>query len=335
MSEPYKQIGGGDINEKKRKSQSAVKELVEEAYPTSFNPLKRSHLMHAVEGLNRYPNYLSRWADDEITQLEKSLTESLNQVRKQKQDTQEKRQALKRLVDQVWTSEPLYQNLLKIPESWQQVKDEILHPSASKEIFRSKSFVVNKNNTSVPTVQDVIAGECQVELNTGYLQELMEEEMYDVYSFPLLAPSFCSNVQHFIKRIIKELDENPEFASLNRSMIRDLDNLGLKWLNDLLFHLILRPISRHLYIETEMKGGDLDWRQGYIAAYSASPTDSKPRQRLVPHTDDSEVTLNVCIGEKFQGGRLQFWGLRGTPEAGTLLGNYCPEIGRALIHSGR
>jgi hypothetical protein len=163
----------------------------------------------------------------------------------------------------------------------------------------------------------------------------MEEEMFDVYSFPLLAKSFCSKLQKYIQRIIKELEENSEFSWLTRGSTKDLDNLGLQWLNSLLFHLVVRPMSQHLYMETETSGGDLDWRQGYIAAYSADPTDTKPRQRLVPHTDDSEVTLNVCVGEKFDGGLLQFWGLRGTSEAGTLVGDYDPVVGRALLHSGR
>ena len=94
-------------------------------------------------------------------------------------------------------------------------------------------------------------------------------------------------------------------------------------------------MSSHLFKTTEMGEGDLDFRHGYIAAYSAKPTDTKPRQRLVPHTDDSEVTLNLCIGEQFEGGELQFWGLRGTADEGTLVGNFRPQIGRALLHAGR
>jgi hypothetical protein len=106
-----------------------------------------------------------------------------------------------------------------------------------------------------------------------------------------------------------------------------------------MLHLILRPMSAHLYQETENMGkaGDLDWRQGYVTAYSVSPTQSKPRQRLVPHTDDSEVTLNICLGDVFEGGLLHFWGLRGSQDSGgsTHSGEYQPQVGRALLHSGR
>jgi predicted 2-oxoglutarate/Fe(II)-dependent dioxygenase YbiX len=49
-----------------------------------------------------------------------------------------------------------------------------------------------------------------------------------------------------------------------------------------------------------------------------------------------EVTLNVCLGDKFDGGNLHFWGLRGEHVGGNkLLGEYQPEVGRAVIHSGR
>jgi hypothetical protein len=107
------------------------------------------------------------------------------------------------------------------------------------------------------------------------------------------------------------------------------------WLNDLLFHLVLRPISRQLYQETETLLGDLHWRQGYIAAYSASPSPTEPRRRLVLHTDDSEVTLNTNIDDVFEGGLLERRGLRGMADAGDLYGEYQPQIGRALIHAGR
>ena len=107
-------------------------------------------------------------------------------------------------------------------------------------------------------------------------------------------------------------------------------------INNLLFHLIIQPISRHLYKDIETIE-DLDWRQGYVAGYSASPTaqHATPRQRLVSHTDDSEVTMNVCIGEDFEGGALQFRGLRGTTDGVELMGHFQPILGTALIHAGR
>jgi hypothetical protein len=336
MSDPSQKIGGGAINEKKRllDNNDETTDQTEREF-SAFDPNRRSHLMHAIEGLDRYPNYLSRWSETDISLLEKSLQNQLSLVKTQKLQIQERREALEKLVEQVCEKEPIWREFLSAPETWEDIKSNILDARASKAIFRSKTFQISRNNTSIPSVQDVIRGEAKTDLDAGHLETLMEEEMFDVYSFPLLAPSFCSKLQKYVQRIIKELEENPEFAWLTGGSIKDLDNLGLQWLNSLLFHLVVRPMSQHLYMESETGGGDLDWRQGYIAAYSADPTNTKPRQRLVPHTDDSEVTLNVCVGDTFDGGLLQFWGLRGTSEAGTLVGDYDPVVGRALIHSGR
>ena len=152
-------------------------------------------------------------------------------------------------------------------------------------------------------------------------------------------------------RELSALAESDEFShlQLGRRPI-DLDTIGLGWITDLLFHLFIQPISRHLFATTEKLVVDdtagglesspiLDWRQGYVAGYSANPLGSKgaTRHRLVPHTDDAEVTLNCCLGEEtFVGGNVEFSGLRGTAEEGELIGKVQrPNIGTALLHSGR
>eukprot|EP00980_Cylindrotheca_fusiformis_P023016 scaffold10054_cov140-Cylindrotheca_fusiformis.AAC.7 len=335
MSNPSQRIGGGAINEKKRSFDGKGNANGRTKIVSAFDPLNRSHLMHAIEGLDRYPNYLSRWSENEISLLEDSLQHQLSLVKSQKQQIQERREALRTVVDQICEKEPAWGDFLAPPVTWEDVRSNILDTRASNTIFRSRHFQVNKKNTHIPSVEDVIQGKTKIDLDAGHLETIMDEELFDVYSFPLLAPSFCCKLQCYVQRVIKEIEENSDFKWLTAGSIRDLDNLGLPWLNSLLLHLVVRPITEHLYKESEIGGGDLDWRQGYIAAYSADPTDTKPRQRLVPHTDDAEVTLNVCIGEKFDGGLLQFWGLRGTPEAGRLVGDYKPTIGRALLHSGR
>mmetsp|Transcript_38688 Transcript_38688/g.84053 ORF Transcript_38688/g.84053 Transcript_38688/m.84053 type:complete len:216 (-) Transcript_38688:56-703(-) len=164
----------------------------------------------------------------------------------------------------------------------------------------------------------------------------MEQEMFDVYSFPLLSTEFCRRVRNLIRRTVSD-GEKEEFKHLNlgRRPV-DLDTVGLGWVNDLLFHLVIRPLSQLLFTETEKFQG-LDWRQGYIAGYSVNPSApaATPRQRLVSHTDDSEVTLNIGLGDEFEGGALHFRGLRGTDEEGRLLGEFKPQLGTALLHAGR
>jgi hypothetical protein len=135
----------------------------------------------------------------------------------------------------------------------------------------------------------------------------MDEELPDVFSFPLLALDFCLDLCAYIQALSR-LDGRIGRRTMN------LDTIGLSLLNDLLLAL---PIARHLLTTTEMGDSDLDWQNGCIAGYSAEPLAEAAtrRDQLVTHTDDSEVTLNVCLGEPdFVGGLLEFRGLRGTAE---------------------
>jgi hypothetical protein len=334
-------VGGGAINEKRR---SVLQQTVfadpkarqdghhpQEGISSRYNPTKiKSHLGHALEGMDRYPNYLSRWSLEDTESLERALEVQLENVRAQKLQVMERRRSMHQLVSKLAAQDKRWESFLEPPRTWQEIQSTILDPRAAHAIFQSKQFRRGKHNNKMPSVQDVLSGKTTVELDAGYLQELMDEEISDVYTFPLLSKEFCKRLEEYV-RAVMSLTDTAEFEHLQ---IKDLDTVGMGWINDLVFHLVMRPISRHIYKETEAKG-DLDWRQGYIAAYSASPSKAKPRQRLVSHTDDSEVTLNICIGDVFEGGLLAFRGLRGDSDAGALGGDYQPQIGRALLHAGR
>jgi len=325
--DPWKEIGGGAVNEKKRLHAANLPPSESHYDPSQV----RSHLWHALEGLDRYPNYLSRWNDDDIDQLEKSLELQLNKVRQQRQSVQKRRHGIDKLVEKLLKQDGSgrWSELLKPPSDWNQVKSRILNPVASKTIFGSRMF-----KKSAPTVEEVMNGQVSVELDVGLLEVLMDEELYDVYSFHLLSKDFCQDVREYVIALAA-LGQDKEYEDLyvGRRPL-DLDTMRLGWVNDLLFHLFMRPISRHLFQSTETLD-DLDWRQGYVAGYSAHPAEGKPRNTLVTHTDDSEVTLNICIGEDFEGGALEFRGLRGGDHQGELVGTYEPQLGKAVIHAGR
>ena len=326
VSEDAVVVGGGAINEKDRNVNERNPILEHGKTERSFDPSNhRSHLWHALEGLDRYPNYLSRWQEDDMVELEKALEKQLQKVRDQKKAVLERRQGIHTMMKHL---DPKY--ALSLPQSWDEVRD-ILDPIAAKAIFKSSWY-----RQEQPSLQDVLSGKSQVDLDAHLLEGLMEQELFDVYSMPLLSRAFCDKLRNFVQAV-SNLGEAAEFADLivgKRPV--DLDTVGLSWINDLLLHLIIRPLSRHLYKDSETID-ELDWRQGYVAGYSAKPSssDATPRQRLVTHTDDSEVTLNLCIGDDFDGGALQFRGLRGSDEAGQLIGEFQPIQGTALIHAGR
>ena len=53
------------------------------------------------------------------------------------------------------------------------------------------------------------------------------------------------------------------------------------------------------------------------------------------HTDDSDVTLNVCLGQDFSGAGLTFCGDVGDADHRALSHRYSHVPGRALLHLGR
>lgn len=71
------------------------------------------------------------------------------------------------------------------------------------------------------------------------------------------------------------------------------------------------------------------------------PSKNVTRNALIPHTDDAEVTLNVCLADGFTGGALRFHGKRDDsrvfgpseiPEPHQF--DYVHTLGRALFHLG-
>ena len=77
---------------------------------------------------------------------------------------------------------------------------------------------------------------------------------------------------------------------------------------------------------------------GYASKGAISSADTASllsRTALVPHTDDSEVTLNVCLGREFQGGVLRLKGLRSGAGEGQVQADIVPSAGRAVLHLGQ
>jgi len=159
-----------------------------------------SHHLHALVGLDRYPNYLSRWSLQDIHSLEKSMLKQLQKVKDQKHSIEQQRQFLTELIDDVLehdkNSEEDYldlQSLLNVPMSWDQIREEMLDPHASQVIFNSKWFSKTKN---IPTVNQVIHGEIDIHLDDFLLESWMDQEMFDIYSFPLLSKNVGEKESH-------------------------------------------------------------------------------------------------------------------------------------------
>ena len=373
MDSSSEQLGGGSINEKQRTlgygANNAYNNEVEENWDPS-NHL--SHLLHSIAGLDRYPSYLSRYDESDMTAIENALEQTLNDVKQQKERVLQRRNGIRELVENYNnalinpstthdddqapsdSNDVLQISSLLPPKSWSQLKS-VLSDEAFQVLYASIISSSKSTKQNIPTLYDVINGKFAVQLDPALLQDWMSQECFDVYSFPLLNKDFCTRLRRTIIELSK-LGESSQYCSLllGRRPV-DFDTVGLNWISDMLLHCFILPISRHLFATTEKLLSDddasydinnnktksiLNWRQGYVAGYSANPqggANAATRHRLVPHSDDSEVTLNCCLGEDdFEGGSVQFYGLRGTPDEGKLLGEIeRPDVGKAIIHAGR
>lgn len=337
-----KMVGGGAINEKKRRNGNYGVDVLcadnEKSVSSSFDRTSISHRLHAMVGLDRYPNYLLRWNNiDDIEELEASLESQIEMVRNQKQLLEERKNLASNLIKCIQEADSDHlSKYLKQPNSWEELIS-YFHPLAVKAIFNKRFFKKNPNLT----VQSVCKRGCpEINLDPGPLEALIDLEPCDVYSFLLLSDEICHALVEMSKKIsaasVSESDESRQRLG-NRPVTLDLDQFGLEWLNNVLFNVVIRPLSRLLFAGQEFKG-ELDWRQGYIAGYSSKPSKEAGiiRNHLVSHTDDSELTFNLCLGEKgFDGGDLVFDGLRGEPEQYKRHGTYSPQIGKAILHAGK
>ena len=121
------------------------------------------------------------------------------------------------------------------------------------------------------------------------------------YAVPLLVPAACERWLAEIAQARMQLEEREPPNSMHEHGV-DLVKLGFGPRIDALLER-LRPLLARLY--RPFDGGELDGHHSYLVEYGPDLDES-----LAWHADDSEVTLNLCLGEEFTGAELTFLGLR-------------------------
>ena len=89
----------------------------------------------------------------------------------------------------------------------------------------------------------------------------------------------------------------------------------------------MQPVARHLFGEV---GVQLDRHHSFIVAYQVDQD-----LGLDMHTDDSDVTFNVCLGKDFEGAGLQFCGIMGQANHRHHSLVYQHVKGHCVVHLGR
>ncbi|GJU53923.1 uncharacterized PKHD-type hydroxylase-like protein [Tanacetum coccineum] len=164
----------------------------------------------------------------------------------------------------------------------------------------------------------------------------MSEPSPGIYEFDMLQPRYCemliSEVENFEKWVRETNFELLRPNSMN-NYGAVLDDFGMEGTLDTLMKDFVRHISKVYF--TDVGGFDLDSHHGFVVVYGVDRD-----LDLGFHTDDSEVTLNVCLGKQFTGGDLFFRGMRCEDHVN---GQIYPEevfdfshnVGRAIVHRGR
>ncbi|KAL6319250.1 hypothetical protein AAG906_013924 [Vitis piasezkii] len=167
-------------------------------------------------------------------------------------------------------------------------------------------------------------------------RSIMSEPSPGVYTFEMFQPHFCELLLHEVENFENWVNE-AKFRIMRPNTMNKfgavLDDFGLETMLDKLMEGFIRPISKVFF--SEVGGSTLDSHHGFVVEYG------KDRDvDLGFHVDDSEVTLNVCLGKEFSGGELFFRGTRCDKHVNT--GSQSEEIfdyshvpGKAVLHRGR
>lgn len=163
----------------------------------------------------------------------------------------------------------------------------------------------------------------------GGLAGLLDEVVPGaVWAFPLLTPAFCDALVGEIEHLdTLGLPVKRPNSMNNYGMI--LNDVGFEGMASALQRDHLAPIAKHLWGGAQ--GASLDVHHTFVVRYEAKPGRDFG---LDMHTDDSDVTFNVCLGKEFEGGELAVCGVMRSAAHRRLAGVLPHAKGRCLVHLG-
>ncbi|CAH2033668.1 unnamed protein product, partial [Thlaspi arvense] len=167
-------------------------------------------------------------------------------------------------------------------------------------------------------------------------RSIVVQQAPGIFTFPMFNPQFCESllaeVEHMEKWVYESKATIMRPNTLNRFGLV-LDDFGFESMLQKLVDDFISPLSQVLF--PEVCGSSLDSHHGFIVEYG--------RDRDVDlgfHVDDSEVSLNVCLGKQFAGGELYFRGVRcddhvNSESTQEEVYDYSHVPGQAILHRGR
>jgi hypothetical protein len=145
------------------------------------------------------------------------------------------------------------------------------------------------------------------------LKRLLKPEAPGVYSFPMFKGTFCD-------LFLAELDNyystglpTPRPNSMNNYGII-VNQIGMAPMITVIQQMFLQPLAVQLFPE---QASQFDQHHSFMVKYRQGED-----LGLDMHTDDSDVTVNICLGKNFTGAGLTFCGRVGESEHRQFLHSY-------------
>ena len=158
---------------------------------------------------------------------------------------------------------------------------------------------------------------------------LLHKEMDDVYSFNVFNTNFLTLFNdeiHNFYTISEQHNINVRRPNSMNNYGVIVNEIGLRSLITSFQQTYLWPVARYLF---PIQGSQFDSHHSFIVRYR-----SDEDLGLDMHTDDSDVTFNVCLGDTFEGATLSFCGMFGKSDHRQFRHTYQHKVGRAILHLG-
>jgi len=163
----------------------------------------------------------------------------------------------------------------------------------------------------------------------------LEQVHPGIFRFSIFKEEFCvklmQEVYHFEQWCLDH-GLSPQRPNSMNNYGAILDDFGFRPVLEAFVQKYMNRLSKVAYPHI---GDTLDGHHGFTVSYEIGKDTN-----LSFHKDDSEVTLNVCLGDRFTGGDLFFGGVRcethqQIPPTSEESIEIAHEIGMCLLHEGR
>lgn len=164
---------------------------------------------------------------------------------------------------------------------------------------------------------------------------VLEERAPGVFEFELFTEKTCQlwlRELHAFEHHCARTNTKPTRPNSMNAYGVVLSELSLQYAMDDLLARCVRPLATAVLATHH--AATLDHQHAFVVDYAVGGDRS-----LDLHVDDSEVTLNVCLGWEFEGAAVRFEGVRcedhrADPSDASERFEWTPRPGSALLHAG-